>query len=364
MQQSVLSEVQIDAWRAAIRRTTFADYHYEMGIAILRDKDSANAIRHFRQALDIQPDHWRAAYRLAEALRDTGGAAESARFFDAAERGLPGITSLLVAETLTARLDTDAAPAIEKDVRDLLARDPSNVPARLGLAVALLKQHRVTEVGPVLEALGVPASCEVPDNLLDHLAKEILLLVWRGQLAVVVETAEKLRKAAPGHAGLGNLLAYVHLLRRQPDRALAALSTVTDPLGSLALVRKTLALAGLGQWDAVADGLSNLEQADALLALRALLTSLLHRQHGDAAAALDWAARGAAAPDATPTNLLLHAVLLDQAGETDRAQGIARTAMDKAKHLIDFSVSELAVPALMEQAGALLERVGWTVRRL
>ncbi|PNQ95185.1 hypothetical protein C1S70_30320 (plasmid) [Azospirillum argentinense] len=70
MQQSVMSEDQIDAWRAAIRRATFANCYYEMGIAIRRDGDGASAIHHFRQARDIQPDHWRAAYGLAEALRD------------------------------------------------------------------------------------------------------------------------------------------------------------------------------------------------------------------------------------------------------------------------------------------------------
>lgn len=364
MQQTVMSAEQIEAWRAAVRRTTFANYHYEMGAAILLSGERAAAIGHFRQALDIQPDHWRATYRLAEALRDCGETAEAERLFALAECGLPGIADLLVGEALTARLDHVAPKVLEPEVRALLAHHPSNVALQLVLVVVLLKQYQAQQAVAALNALEIPVTSKLPDLLISHVVKEIHLLVWKGQFACVVKTLGQLRQIAPDDASLCSLLAYVHLLQRHPDQALNALSALPEPLNALTLARRSLAYVGLGQGAAVEADIGALKQAGAMPAFRALLEALLNVQRGNPQAAMECAAKGAEASDNTPTNQLLYAVLLDQAGDRDRAQTRARAVIDKVAHLVDFSVAELALPAMIEQATGLLARLGRTVQHL
>lgn len=364
MQQTVMSAEQIEAWRAAIRRTTFANYHYEMGVAILRNGEHAAAVGHLRQALDLQPDHWRAAHRLAEALQNCGETAEANRLFASAEHGLPGIADLLVGETLTERLERDAPKLLEPEVRALLAHQPGNVTLQLVLAVILLKQYQVQQAVAALNALEIPAACTLPAPLIGHVVKELHLLVWEGQFACVVKTLGQLRQIAPDDASLCSLLAYVHLLQRHPDQALDALSALPAPLDVLALARRSLAHLGLGMEMAVEAGIGELKRAGALPAFRTLLEALLNIQRGNPQAAMEYAAKGAEAPDSTPTNQLLYAVLLDQAGDRDRAQALARAVMGKVAHLIDFSVAELALPPVIEQATGLLSRLGRTVERL
>lgn len=48
--------IDIQAWRNRIRTETFSNYQYQMGLALLRCGDAANALAAFNRAISIQPD--------------------------------------------------------------------------------------------------------------------------------------------------------------------------------------------------------------------------------------------------------------------------------------------------------------------
>lgn len=67
-----LSEVVIDQWRQRIRSSTFANYHYEMGLALLRSDDKVGAIERMRKATSLMPEHAAACFELELLLLSTG----------------------------------------------------------------------------------------------------------------------------------------------------------------------------------------------------------------------------------------------------------------------------------------------------
>lgn len=68
----VPSAEAVQEWRRRIRVETFANYHYQMGIAIERHGDRAAAIAAFERALETHPDLAAASYRLKAAF-EAGG---------------------------------------------------------------------------------------------------------------------------------------------------------------------------------------------------------------------------------------------------------------------------------------------------
>lgn len=69
-----LSEVVIDQWRQRIRSSTFANYHYEMGLALSRSDDKVGAIERMRKATSLMPEHAAACFELERLLLSTGQA--------------------------------------------------------------------------------------------------------------------------------------------------------------------------------------------------------------------------------------------------------------------------------------------------
>lgn len=62
----------IDQWRERIRRSTVANYHYHMGLALADNGATAAAIDNFRKALELTPDHLGARYDLEQLLSAQG----------------------------------------------------------------------------------------------------------------------------------------------------------------------------------------------------------------------------------------------------------------------------------------------------
>ncbi len=80
----LLTEAEIEIWRANIRNDTFGRYHREMGMAIEeKEKNYDAAIEHYRRALSYRSDFFDVHYRLVGALQavgrhDDGAAARAA----------------------------------------------------------------------------------------------------------------------------------------------------------------------------------------------------------------------------------------------------------------------------------------------
>lgn len=67
-----LSAEQIERWRRMIRETTFANYHFKMGMAMVKTGEMPAAIQAFRRAVDIRPTGFQAHVLLIDALNAVG----------------------------------------------------------------------------------------------------------------------------------------------------------------------------------------------------------------------------------------------------------------------------------------------------
>lgn len=73
-------EIDIEAWRAAIRRDTFSNYHREMGLAILKlENNRPAAVAHFTQAIELDPHDHLSRYELYRSLLEMGQTGEAAQ---------------------------------------------------------------------------------------------------------------------------------------------------------------------------------------------------------------------------------------------------------------------------------------------
>ncbi|MDG3443034.1 hypothetical protein [Nitrospirillum amazonense] len=75
---TALDEAAIGRWRDRIRQTTFANYHFEMGIALLMGGDAQAALGALQRAVEIQPD-LAILYPLLAWTEERLGQAEAAR---------------------------------------------------------------------------------------------------------------------------------------------------------------------------------------------------------------------------------------------------------------------------------------------
>lgn len=64
----ILDAGQIELWRQAVRQTTFANYHFEMGLALVRAGEPERAVEQLETALTYWPKHHAARQRLIRIL--------------------------------------------------------------------------------------------------------------------------------------------------------------------------------------------------------------------------------------------------------------------------------------------------------
>lgn len=76
--QTPLSEDQITRWRERIRQTTFANYHFEMGLALLESGNAEAAVTALERAVEIQPD-LADAYPILVRAEEARGRADAAK---------------------------------------------------------------------------------------------------------------------------------------------------------------------------------------------------------------------------------------------------------------------------------------------
>lgn len=195
--QAPLSVDQIEAWRQAIRASTFGNYRYEMGVALEREGSRDAARVSYEQALHYQPDHHAARVRLINLV-----GAETAQGVALRQAGLaidPGFTVRgLCGNARQALRDGRLATALAT-VRQARVIDPVCVPAQIIEVTALAMEGNVAAAENQLSALADIAVS--PD---DELLQDIL---WNGQGLV---NTGRLSAAYP---------IYLLLLKMAPERS-------------------------------------------------------------------------------------------------------------------------------------------------
>ncbi len=114
--------LDIDRWRRAIREDTFSNYHYEMGIALRRQGETADAIAAFQRALAAKPNRAEASLALAEVLEETGRSEEARAVRHAAaalDSDFELTGSLARIEDAAGREDVDLSPTVVATVERL-----------------------------------------------------------------------------------------------------------------------------------------------------------------------------------------------------------------------------------------------------
>lgn len=76
--------IDFEAWRIRIRQTTFANYHYQMGVALARTGEADAAIAAMQRAVDTDATLVEARMRLKECLLQAGRAQQAAEIHRAA----------------------------------------------------------------------------------------------------------------------------------------------------------------------------------------------------------------------------------------------------------------------------------------
>lgn len=153
MTMSALSSERIEEWRLRIRSTTFANYHYEMGVALLRSDEVDHAAAAFRRALDTQADLHAAAFELEELLTKRGRTDEARTVRETARRAEPDYRIIGTCRRIAALLDKERFDETEGALDRLAEAEGTHPPLQLARAILLLHANRITEAGVLLNGL-------------------------------------------------------------------------------------------------------------------------------------------------------------------------------------------------------------------
>lgn len=150
---SALTSEQIEAWRHRIRSTTFANHHYEMGVALLRSGETDHAAAAFCRALDTQADLHAAAFELEELLTKLGRTDEARTVSDAARRVEPDYRVIGACRRIATLLDEERFEEAGSALNGLTGADRTHPALMLAQAILLLHADQVVEAGGLLEGL-------------------------------------------------------------------------------------------------------------------------------------------------------------------------------------------------------------------
>lgn len=152
--------IDVEGWRRRIRETTFASYHYEMGVAIEREGSAGAAADSYRRALLISPELGEASFRLARLL-DGVGRPDEAEGVRRAARAIAGQFELrAIIRIVCALLDRDDGIV---EALTLLDEARATAPADPDLACLIDLAHRLSNRVPFDEVVS-----ERPDGLSDE----------------------------------------------------------------------------------------------------------------------------------------------------------------------------------------------------
>lgn len=145
------SAEQIEHWRRMIRETTFSNYHFKMGMALVRTGEMSAAIEAFRRAVDIRPTGFEAHVLLIDALNSLGDRVSA----DAVARQAAALDPAFHANGLLALADDHANEGRIDEAEAILNRLLDDAPGCLDRAapifgklaeVALRTERRETTI--------------------------------------------------------------------------------------------------------------------------------------------------------------------------------------------------------------------------
>lgn len=137
-EEKPMTSDDVAAWRTNIRTSTFANYHYEMGVALQRTGETAAAVGAFERAIATRPDLAEAHYRLCVALDTLGDLPRKDAAHRAALAGDPDYAARAMARiAMESRDDPDAALTLARQATAMAAHMAE---ARFSLGVLTLVQ--------------------------------------------------------------------------------------------------------------------------------------------------------------------------------------------------------------------------------
>jgi tetratricopeptide (TPR) repeat protein len=120
-------------------RPDSAAAHYNLGVALTRKGQPAEAVRHLRKAVELQPADARAHNNLGVALKEAGEAGEAVRHYRKALELRPDLVEALTNLGAALMVQGEVAEAVRYH-RKALALQPDNVEAHVNLGNALGEQ--------------------------------------------------------------------------------------------------------------------------------------------------------------------------------------------------------------------------------
>jgi tetratricopeptide (TPR) repeat protein len=344
---SALSSEQIEAWRHRIRSTTFANHHYEMGVALLRSGEPDHAAAAFRRALDTQADLHAAAFELEELLTKLGRTYEARTVSDAARRAEPDYRVIGACRRIATLLDEERFDEAGSALNALTGADRTHPALTLAQAILLLHANQTIEAGGLLEGL---LTTPVPhaDVFVNALGAVARVLSQRAQDADAVRVLDILLALTPDDEQGRLHRARLAQAQGDHDRVLALMEPLelfSSPI--IAHQYRFLALLGLGRVGEAHQALGAAERLapghGVLLAFRALAE--LAQGHVAEAEAAAMAARKAL--DGTVWVQVASALVFLAQGriaEADKQIASAALADGNALHALLARIGRLAEP--------------------
>ncbi|WP_376967297.1 hypothetical protein ABNQ39_35765 (plasmid) [Azospirillum sp. A26] len=218
MQQ--LTPEQIEAWRSAIRQETFANYHYEMGVALERNGYSTEAAASYRRAIECMPRNALAHARLIEVLEQAGLAQQAAAVRDEAARRCPDYAERWMEEQAVTRAQ-QALRAEDLDEAAMIMRGLSDLSARGALFLAELSRAFRHKGRSEEAAFCVDAALNAAPALLEAQREQAFLAWPKQQIELVEKLLQPVLAAMPNDQEVATHLAFCHLVRLDFEAALA-----------------------------------------------------------------------------------------------------------------------------------------------
>lgn len=206
-----LSPESIDAWRKNIRNDTFANYHREMGKAILKEGNLGVAAEHFERALSFLPDSCDVQYLLVETLRELGRTEDTERRHTEASESNPHYQADARRRFGAEHLREGRSDEAAAEFATALTLEPGHPEALIGHALARVQKGDFTALVPMNEAAALrvrPGTIHL--DLLEAGLSLTKQLRVSGSLAPAAEVARCLTHLDPdeaeAHALLGEAL--------------------------------------------------------------------------------------------------------------------------------------------------------------
>lgn len=267
MQESAADTINVDAWRESIRRDTFANYHYEMGIALEKAGSLDESEFAYRRVISILPSHGLAYWRLIALLesRDRSDLAETVK--SEALRQCPDYEDRWLEEQALSSADEFLDGQKFDQVFSVFQRLSRLSPRSAFHCAELAKRYR--QLGITERALASLTLAERADPELPEVRRERGLLAWsRQQPDEAVAALDPILSMMPHDQELAGCLAWCRLIRTEFVEALQVTAPhCKEPTADVLLnVSHSMALHVLGRYEEALSFLSafyeSLEKVD------------------------------------------------------------------------------------------------------